>query len=388
MIKLHRGVTGATLFSGFGGADLGMEAAGIEVLWGLDNAPQIVAAAQVNGLPVICADILTADPRDFALVDFLHASPPCPAFSSANINKGETAADIALAEAICRFIVVLHPRFFVLENVPMYRKSASFEQVIRVLGNLGYMLHWSLVNFADLGVPQTRRRLILRAVRGGLLPELPPPVPWRGWYQAVADLLPGLPDTQFAPWQIARGVLEAVRETAMVAQGSFDHEGGVTQPLGMRRAAEPAFTITGNSNMNGLRCLLVSSQNGRVAANDDTRKLTVRRGEQPAFTITADMTRGRPRAFIVDDQHNNGLRGLTIRAAHEPMFTVSAGQTKRSLRAAIPGRVVAMTPRCGARFQTFPDWYNLPDRNALAWRGIGNAMPPLAMQRICEGLLR
>jgi len=40
-----------------------------------------------------------------------------------------------------------------------------------------------------------------------------------------------------------------------------------------------------------------------------------------------------------------------------------------------------MTPRALARFQTFPDWYELPDTKSLACRIIGNAVPPLAMKK-------
>ena len=187
-------------------------------------------------------------------------------------------------------------------------------------------------------------RLVGRAERfKDATPPFPPAVPWQGWYQAIKDLLPGLPDSQFALWQLER-LPPALRETLLVGAGGWN--GTVVAAT----AHEPAFAITANSNQSQLR------------------------------------------AFIVDDQYNGtsdaaGQRGLTIRQSHEPMFTITATQTKRSLRAAVQGRVVAMTPRCGARFQTFPDWYQLPERNVLAWRGIGNAMPPLAMQRICKGLL-
>jgi DNA (cytosine-5)-methyltransferase 1 len=43
-----------------------------------------------------------------------------------------------------------------------------------------------------------------------------------------------------------------------------------------------------------------------------------------------------------------------------------------------------MTPRALARFQSFPDWYELPERASLACRIIGNAVPPLLMQRVME----
>jgi len=49
---------------------------------------------------------------------------------------------------------------------------------------------------------------------------------------------------------------------------------------------------------------------------------------------------------------------------------------------------VSMTPRTLARFQSFPDWYELPTKRSLAAYGIGNAVPPLLYQRIIEGLVQ
>jgi DNA (cytosine-5)-methyltransferase 1 len=48
------------------------------------------------------------------------------------------------------------------------------------------------------------------------------------------------------------------------------------------------------------------------------------------------------------------------------------------------GHVVKMTPRALARFQSFPDWYILPDKASLACTVIGNAVPPLLYQRVIE----
>ena len=59
---------------------------------------------------------------------------------------------------------------------------------------------------------------------------------------------------------------------------------------------------------------------------------------------------------------------------------------KRPTRAFDGGRVVTMTPRALARFQSFPDSYVLPDSKTLAAKIIGNAVCPLGYQRIAEGL--
>ncbi len=77
-----------------------------------------------------------------------------------------------------------------------------------------------------------------------------------------------------------------------------------------------------------------------------------------------------------------------MRSDGEPWFTVTTGGSKHPVRAWLQcGRVVAMTPRALARFQSFPDTYVLPEKKSLASFGIGNAVSPLAYQRIIEGLL-
>jgi site-specific DNA-cytosine methylase len=47
----------------------------------------------------------------------------------------------------------------------------------------------------------------------------------------------------------------------------------------------------------------------------------------------------------------------------------------------------AYPPRALARFQTLPDWYELPNKRTLAGKIIGNAMPCLGYQRIIESLI-
>ena len=304
----------ATLFTGGGGVDIGMRAAGYDVVWGIENDAEIADVARANGCKVTTADILDANPVDFAQVDYLHASPPCTNFSVAKQGAREWGHDIALAEQVSLFITAIQPRFFTLENVSAYQYSESFAGIVATLARLGYMFRWKILNAADFGVPQTRRRLWLIAVRDGFVPYLPQPVPWVGWYEAIADLVPSLPDSEFAPWQLER--LPAMWRSSLLDSGG---------------------------------------------------------------------------AFIVDDQNNgkvreNGKRGLTIRRANKPVFTISATQTKRSIRAAVPGRVVAITAECMAWFQSFPRRYVLPEDNELSCTIIGNAVPPLVAQRIAEVL--
>lgn len=334
---------GATLFTGGGGVDLGMQAAGIETVWGIECDAHIAEVARRNGVPATVADILEARHSDFSSVDYLHASPPCPNFSVAKTGAAETELDIALSEAVCGFIANKTPRFFTLENVSKYQYSRSFAAILRTLARLGYMFSFSILNAADFGVPQTRRRLWLIASRDGLVPYLPRRVPWLGWYEAIADLVPSLPDSQFAPWQLER--MREITDTILVGQ---DYDA----PTGSEERHPMSYGV-----------------------------------KQPSFTIKASASNGLLRTFIVDGQNSRIDGELTIRDETSPVFTVAASTGHRPAnapRAAVPGRVVAMTPRCLARFQSFPDSYELPDNNALACRIIGNAVPPLLAQKIYE----
>jgi site-specific DNA-cytosine methylase len=108
--------------------------------------------------------------------------------------------------------------------------------------------------------------------------------------------------------------------------------------------------------------------------------------DEPVFTMRA--AQNNPRAFIADV--SNTSRESTIRLPQEPVFSITASIASRESHICTQlshGRVVAMTPRCLARFQSFPDAYELPESKALAAKGLGNAVPPLMMQRIYEGLI-
>lgn len=163
-----------TLFTGFGGADIGGHMAGLVSAWGVEYDPKIAAVAQNNGLSVTVANILNCDPADFPAVDVIHASPPCPSFSVANAGGSETDLDRDLAAAVCLFLVHHRPLYFSLENVYQYRRAAGFQLILRVLRSLGYGFDYFHLNAADYGAPTKRLRLILLADRSGRKPGRPP----------------------------------------------------------------------------------------------------------------------------------------------------------------------------------------------------------------------
>lgn len=330
----------ATIFSGGEGVGIGAQNAGFAHLWGIELVDEIAQVARDNGFNVTTGDVFDIDPDTLESPDVLHASPECQRASVANSKRGETDLDIALGKRIEYYIEVLNPKVFTLENVRPYRHFEAFKSIVNKLFELGYMVDFQNLCAADFGVPQTRRRLILRASRIGLLPILPQKEKWIGWYEAIEDLIPSLPETQFAEWQLKR-----------------------------------------LAKMDLASLLVGCKSQGAKYSNDIKQEL------EPSQTINTQICQ--MKAFIVDDKQGkrlpDGTRSVAIRQKQEPTFTV---QTSHPIRAWLAqGKVVSMIPRALARFQTFPDQYILPDTKTLSCKIIGNAVPCLMYQKIIEQFL-
>lgn len=178
---------GATLFSGGGGVEALLKQR-ITFVHAVEYDPAIASVYRLNhGDHIQVADVCDVDYAAWGALDYLHASPVCKEFSAAKTGGTEGDADINTALAVVRCIEQTTPRVFTLENVGAYQHSKSFKLICRALDLAGYMWHAEVLNSADFGVPQTRRRLILRAVKDALLPGLAAPDPWVGWYAATKD---------------------------------------------------------------------------------------------------------------------------------------------------------------------------------------------------------
>ncbi|MGJ5633505.1 DNA cytosine methyltransferase [Nostoc sp. CALU 1950] len=136
--------------------------------------------------------------------NYLHASPVCANFSQAHTAKAgvalETADDLTAAIAVAEAIRQLQPRVFTLENVPRYQNSQSFSIILSALEQEGHFVNYSVVNMSDFGLPQARRRLVLVASRGCRV-ALPSGTTPCGWYEAIAHLIPTMPNSHLLPKQ-------------------------------------------------------------------------------------------------------------------------------------------------------------------------------------------
>lgn len=404
--------TFGSLFTGGDLFGIGARMAGYDSIWGNELDPKIAEVATANGSNgIVVGDVLKLSPRNFHRPDWFHASPVCTRASNANqsaeLNDDglrESPLDIAMAEKVAEFIRYLKPGKVTIENVQGYKKFKSFALIIKALADCGYMYDAPVLNCADFGVPQTRRRLMVRAVLGGFVPYLPPPVPWVGWYAAIADIIDTLPESQFAEWQLAR-LPEFMDVSSLFTPNKRDDK------LIYAAKDEPANTITSSRNQkcikgfllsdqtsggSGDKCNLVlpesSSQTIRaysgggavprafiVDGENGGRETTVPDGSFPMFTVSASQ-KGAHRAFLVDGKPKNYAGELNIIDTPTPTPTLTASQDKHPFRAWLSqGRVVKMTVQALGRFQSVPDWYV-----GLTPKICGNGVPPLLAQRIGE----
>lgn len=249
------------LFAGPGGLDLAdPDAVGIE--W--DSGA--VATRLTAGLSTVHGDVCAYGPEDFPRARHLRGGPPCQPFSAAGNGAGRRALDTVLTllkkraarESIAadlaelddpRTGLVLEPLRWALSAVDAGRpfESIVLEQVPQVLpvwqgyaealAAEGYSVATGVLKAEQFGVPQTRRRAVLIARRGGPV-ALPQPThrPYR----------PGVPqhegDPRLLPWVSMGEVLN--RPTPFTVISNYG-TGGDPKARGRRTSAEPAATVTG-----------------------------------------------------------------------------------------------------------------------------------------------
>ncbi|MCJ7635352.1 DNA cytosine methyltransferase [Candidatus Bathyarchaeota archaeon] len=161
-----------SLFAGAGGLDLGLKQAGMEILWAVDIDPDSVATYRGNiGNHIVCEDIRRIDSADIPDCDIVVGGFPCQGFSVA--NKFRTVSDERniLYREMLRVIRDKRPKWFVAENVMGILSLGGgmvFDKILRDFDTAHYRVRYELINMADYGVPQTRKRVFILGTRKDL----------------------------------------------------------------------------------------------------------------------------------------------------------------------------------------------------------------------------
>lgn len=165
----------ADLFAGGGGLTVGLKAQGFRVVSAVEIDPHACATYVANHpeVEMFHEDISTLRGRDIikcspsGKIDLLAGCPPCQGFTSLTYKSGEDPRNKLILE-MGRLVKEIKPQTVMMENVPglASRGKRLLNKFLRLLDDLGYVTQSGVLQVADYGIPQQRRRFVLVAGRG------------------------------------------------------------------------------------------------------------------------------------------------------------------------------------------------------------------------------
>ncbi len=288
--------TAIDLFAGMGGLTQGLREAEFSVVGAVERSELAAKTFEANHRKtrIWTCDILDLSPskvlRELGLkpgdLDLLAGCPPCQGFSSLTTRNGNRSVEDDRNELVfqfSRYAKGLRPRALMLENVPGLAEDERLERLEAQLESLGYSLVSTVLDVADYGVPQRRRRLILL---GGLgwTPSLGRKIRVQPTVRSVIGELaePGNSDDELhdLPERRSRRIKNLIR--------AIPHDGGSRSSLSTRRQ------LACHRKFNGFRDVY-----GRIA------------WDGPAPTITSGCVNPSKGRFLHPEQD----RALTLREA-------------------------------------------------------------------------
>ncbi len=358
---------GIDLFAGAGGMSLGFEQAGFDIVAAVEIDPIHCATHEYNfpAATTICASVIDLTGNEIRRraklgtkdIDVVMGGAPCQGFSL----MGKRAFDDPRNQLVFHYVRIvkeLQPKYCIFENVKGLTLGAHAQflaETIAALGEAGYdvLTPYRVLNAADYGVPQDRRRLFLVGTRKGLnLPDYPEPHLERVTvWEAIGDL-PNAEDFDTlwhqdfvsAQWETTSSYGRKLR--------GFDRD---PDDYSYSRHFDPSLLTC------SIRTRHTSSSRSRFAAT-----------KQGKTEPISHFRRLDP----------DGLCN-TLRAG-----TDSARGAHTSPRPIHPWLPRVITVREAARLHSYPDWFRLHSTKWHGCRQIGNSVPPLLARALASELLR
>ena len=172
--KQNPRIVGVDLFCGVGGLTHGLVRGGVHVAAGFDVDPSCRYPFEANNAAAFLerdvANLTTEEITPFyegADFTLLAGCAPCQPFStySRSGRNSEYESQWPLVSAFGRLVKKIKPDLVTMENVPQLADHPVFAQLLKSLA--GYKKWWAIIECASIGVPQTRKRLVLLASRLG-----------------------------------------------------------------------------------------------------------------------------------------------------------------------------------------------------------------------------
>lgn len=295
-------------------------------------------------------------------IDVIIGGPPCQGFSSIRPFRSSLEDDPrnSLFEEFASFVNFFRPKVFVMENViglATYRNGEVIAKIQDCFRLLGYDAEWRILNAAHFGVPQKRERLILIGAQRGLPIRFPEPThrsdsPTIGFRHRVKMQTPQ-PNLfrMEATLPEALTVMDAISDLPPISSGGA------------------AFSYTEvPRNLFQAERRLVAKQLTLHSSTSHTPKMLeiIRHSGRNINSI--------PKGLI-----KSGFSSCYSRLSKdEPAVTITVNFVHpASNRCIHPVQDRALTPREGARLQSFDDHFVFAGNRSQVTKQIGNAVPPL-----------
>lgn len=404
------------LFAGCGGLSLGLHNAGWSGLFAIEKNTSAFETLKTNLLEgqrrgfnwpdwlpknaISISDLLQEHIDELRAlkghVPLLVGGPPCQGFSMAG-RRTHSDPRNSLTEEYIKMVQILQPRIVLIENVRGFTlpfkkygdgdsKDIPYStRVITRLESIGYKVYSKMVDLSDYGVPQTRNRFIIVAIRNS--DSAHKKLKNRTPFELLEMRRKGFLSGKGLPSSRPVTVKEAINDLEVKGNGLIEYTGGDVQGFKQIdfkekkcRSAFIKLMRKGTSKVpNSLRLprhkpatvaqfkkIINTCMQGRTLNHDDRKRLGIKKhaltplkGCLPSATITT----------LPDDMvHSSEPRVLTVRE--------------------------------NARIQTFPDWFRFTGQYTTGGKNrvnecprysqVGNAVPPLfaeAIGRVLKNLV-
>lgn len=294
-------------------------------------------------------------------VDLIIGGPPCQSYSTIGRRVYDDKAK--LYNEYYRMLSIIRPRIFLFENVKgmLSMKDEKGNLVIDNIKNmfenineeLGYNIVYDTIDAVNYGVPQHRERVFIIGIRNDL------------------DIEWDFNQLEVEPEQLT--LEEAISDLPHIASGENIHEYGEEQP-------ENDYQRLMRGTNTELSAHFLAVYGDKIQTIMDN----VIQGEGKDY-INSLVDQG-----ILEEQYRltSGYKNTYGRLyANQPCTTITNNMsTPSGLRCIHYEQNRALTPREGARIQSFPDWFQFTGNKREIKTQIGNAVPPLLAMKFAEQL--